>query len=101
MEITQGPKRYTKLPNFFDDDMTTSSREWRYDGKSYGDLTDDEKKVAQGAIGRRHEKNQEGWAYLVGLGGIVFLLGVHLTAIGFVILAGALALLCWAIAKKF
>lgn len=101
MEITRGPKRTHPLMNFFDDEMTITSREMLFDGKSWSELNPVEQKQAVSAAERHHRERMGGWSFLVGLGGFCLLLTAHLTAAGIVIVAALTALLCWAIASKF
>lgn len=80
MKITEGPKETRPLPNFFDDDMGTTTRELLFDGKRYSELDDDGKRRAQTAAAKRAKDRRQSWAMLGGLLGICAFPGI--TVIG-------------------
>lgn len=78
MEITQGPKKTQPLTNFFDDEMTTTSRELLFDGKRYSELDSDGQRAATRAAEKRAKDRRQTWAFLGGMFGICAFPGITL-----------------------
>lgn len=77
------------MPNFFDDEITTTARELLFDGKRYSELDNDGKGQARAAAAKRAKSRRQGWAIIGGIGGICAFPGITL--------AGALIVLAIAV----
>lgn len=76
MKISEGPKETQALPNFFDDEMTTTSRELLFDGKRYSELDSDGQRRALAAATKRAKDRRQTWALIIGGVGICAFPGI-------------------------